>query len=179
MSRTLSSYSQGAGRLLITSALLAVGAPARANNLAGAVNVGPQIHGCGTFVVDLNGAAAGTNLPFQLPASAVARRIGVLFNGECTVAAADDVTYLDVNVQLLSAAGAVIATLAPSNSDNAFCTSTGDSALQHWVSASTNTIYVAPAGGAVVLQIRVIATAMNCTAGESWRVDDLSTLVTN
>jgi hypothetical protein len=179
MSNTVSTFSRRLLRVALASALLGAPLSARAANLAGAVNVTPQVGGCPAVIVDLNGAVAGTNLPFTLPASALPRRVGVLFNGECSVAAADDFTYLDINVQLLNAAGVLIATLAPSSSDNAFCTSTGDSALEHWVSASTNAQYVAPAGAAVGLQVRVIATPTNCAAGEQWRLDDLSTIVTN
>jgi hypothetical protein len=178
MSIAISRHSKRAGLAILGCALALVASPASAEILARSANVSPQSAGCGAFVVDLNGpGVAGNTLPFTLPASATPRTLAVLFNGECSVAAADDTTFLDTTVQLLNPAGVIVATLAPSNSDNAFCTSTGDAALHHWVSASTDAHRVFGAGAAVALQVRVIATTLNCVAGETWRLDDLSTIV--
>jgi hypothetical protein len=152
--------------------------PASADILGGAVNVNPQVSGCGVFVLDLNGAAAGTDLVFTLPASAAVRPLSVLFNAECSVASADSATWLDLNIQLLNAAGALIAVLQPSNSDNALCTSSGSNVLDNWVSASTNTYSLFGAGAAVPgLRIRATASLANCAAGEQFRIDDTSTIV--
>jgi len=63
-----------------------------------------QVFACGSFTLDLNGAAAGTDLVFTLPASATSRPLGVLFNAECSVRGGRWVTWLDLNIQLLNAA---------------------------------------------------------------------------
>jgi hypothetical protein len=155
-------------------------APAEAGILAGATNVNPQVSGCGSVVLDLNGAAAGTDLVFNLPGSATNRPLSVLFAAECSVDAADRVTWLDLNIQLLNAAGAVIATLAPTNSDNALCTSTASGSLDSWVSAETNTYSVFGPGAAVAgLRVRATVALQNCAAGEQFRVDDTSVIVIN
>lgn len=165
------------GSLLVLGVAALSSAPAQAQVLASASNTNAFVNGCGLFVLDLNGAAAGTNLQFTLPASASNRRVAVLFNGECSVASLDDFTWLDVNVQILNGAGAVIATLSPSSSDNAFCTSTGDNALDHWVSASTNGSVLFGPGGAVNLSVRVTAQLQVCAPPDQYRLDDLSTIV--
>ncbi|HWR96850.1 MAG TPA: hypothetical protein VN317_00355 [Candidatus Methanoperedens sp.] len=162
---------------LVIGVLCAAVPGAQAAILGSAANVNPIIHGCGLFVLDVNGSAAGTDLLFTLPASASARPFAVLFNGECSVASLDTVTYLDVNVQILNAAGGLLGTLSPSSSENAFCTSSGRNALDRWVSASTNGVASFAPGGATALRVRVVATLQNCVAPEQYRVDDLSTIV--
>src|SRR5262249_54339466 len=81
--------------------------------------------GCGVKTIDVNGAAAGNCLTINFP---VAGPLVALFNAECTVAGLTDTKWLDVNVLVNGVAA------APSDGDNAFCTSTGDGALEHWVS---------------------------------------------
>jgi hypothetical protein len=122
----------------------------------------PLGNGCGVKVIDLNGAAAGTDLTIFYP---VAGLLVALFNAECTVAALTDSKWLDVNVLVDGVAA------APSNDDNAFCTSTGDGALEHWVSASTNVIRQVGAGNHT---IRVTANISGCAPTEGFRLDDTS-----
>lgn len=153
-------------------------APARAEILAGATNTTSQVFGCGTFSIDLNGSTAGTNLRFTLPDANVDRRLSVLFNAECSVAAGNDATWLDIRLQLLREDGSVVFTLAPSDGGKALCTSTGDGTLEHWVSASTNTYTLFPSGPAVPFQVRAVGILRGCVAGNQWRVDDTATIVT-
>jgi len=169
---------KAAGLVAFGCALALGPLPASAEILGGTTNPNAQVSGCGAFTLDLNGPAAGTDLVFTLPASAANRPLSVLFNAECSVDAADRFTWLDLNVQLLNAAGALIATLAPSNSDNALCTSTGSAVLDSWVSASTNTYNLFGPGAAVPgLRIRAVAALQGCVVGEQFRIDDTSTIV--
>jgi hypothetical protein len=119
--------------------------------------------GCGVKIIDLNGAAAGTDLTIFYPA---AGPLVALFNAECSVDGLTDAKWLDVNVLVNGVAA------APSNDDNAFCTSTGDGALEHWVSASTNVIRQVAAG---FHTIRVTANLVGCVNGvDAFRLDDTS-----
>jgi hypothetical protein len=98
-----------------------------------------------------------------------ASEILVLFNGECTVAAPDDSTSLNISIRVDNVL------LAPTNNfNNAFCTSTGDNMLQHWVSAETNGARSIGAGThTVVVQGRLLG----CTTTDDWQVDDVSLIV--
>jgi hypothetical protein len=121
------------------------------------------IGGCGVKIIDLNGAAAGTDLTIFYP---VAGPLIALFNAECSVDGLTDNKWLDVNVLVDGVAA------APSDGDNAFCTSTGDGALEHWVSASTNVIRQVAAGWHT---IRVTANLVGCTPNvDAFRLDDTS-----
>lgn len=65
----------------------------------------------------------------------------ILFNAECSVKAFDESTYVDVDILVNGAA------VPPSHgADSALCTSTGDGALQHWVSASMSVVKTVGAG---------------------------------
>ena len=108
------------------------------------------------------GAAAGTDVSVFMSASGP---LVTLFNAECTVKARNDYRWLNVNVYI---DGLLV---PPSNSDNAFCTSTGDNALQHWVSASTNGYRYVSAGWH---RVRVTAGIAGCAAGDQFRLDDTS-----
>jgi hypothetical protein len=129
---------------------------------AGATNTTAQQHGCGVFPIDLNGAAAGTDLTIFYPA---AGPLVALFNAECSVAALTDNKWLNVDVFVNGVPA------APSNDDNAFCTSTGDNALEHWVSASTNVIRQVGAGNNT---IHVTASIVGCGGADQFRIDDTS-----
>jgi hypothetical protein len=156
----LSTFALGAGR-------------AQANgNFYSAANPNAQVFGCGVHVIDLNGPAAGTNLPVTLHDT---DRLAVFFNAECSVAGFDRVTWEDITIQVLNAAGALVTTVSPSDNDNAFCTSRGIIALDQWVSASTNGASVLL--GAGNYQIRVLGNLVGCSAGEQVRIDDTSTMV--
>jgi hypothetical protein len=97
------------------------------------------------------------------------REILVLFNAECTVAAPNDTTSLNISIKVDNAL------LAPtSNFNNFFCTSTGDNMLQHWVSAATNGARSVGAGThTVVVQGRL----SGCGPTNDWQIDDLSLIV--
>jgi hypothetical protein len=131
---------------------------------ASATNTAAQVRGCGLQTIDLNGAAAGTDLTIFYPA---AGPLFALYNAECSVDGLTDAKWLDVNVLVDGVAA------APSNDDNAFCTSTGDGALEHWVSASTNVVRQVAAGNHT---IRVQANLVGCVAGDQFRIDDTSLL---
>lgn len=154
--------------------LLTVNQAAANGNLFNAANTVAQVFGCGVQTIDLNSAVAGVNnLSVTLQDT---DRLAVFFNGECTVGAANDFTWLDINVQVLNSAGVLVTTISPSSDDNAFCTSTGDNSIGgHWVSASTNGVSIPLAAG--TYQVRVQGTLQGCVAGNQWRIDDLSTIV--
>jgi hypothetical protein len=137
---------------------------ASATNTSAQTNLPPPQE-CVAQTIDLNGAAAGTDVIVDFTA---AGPLVALFNAECSVAALDDSTWLDVDI-LVDGVKA-----APSNNDNAFCTSTGDGALEHWVSASTNVIRHVGAGQHTVqVDVRLVG----CKPGDQWRIDDLSIIV--
>jgi len=125
---------------------------------------GAQVCGCGTRTIDLNGGAAGTDVRVSMSA---AGPLVALFNAECSVKGTTDTKWLDIDVYIDGVR------VAPSNGDNAFCTSTGDNALQHWVSASTNVVRRVGAG---IHTVRVRGTLRGCVAGDRWRIDDISTI---
>ena len=98
----------------------------------------------------------------------------VLFNAECSVASADSITWYDIDIQIIAPGGAVT-TLAPSNDDNAFCTSSGLNALQRWSSNATNGTFTPAQVGNY--QVRVRGTLQGFAAGESVRIDDTSLII--
>lgn len=95
-------------------------------------------------------------------------KVAVLYNAECSVAATD--TETSVNIDIL--VDGIVAT--PSNGDNLFCTSNGTGVLDSWVSASTNVGATLAAGTHTV---RVRGTLTNFNAGEEGWMDDISLLV--
>jgi hypothetical protein len=96
------------------------------------------------------------------------KKVVILFNAECSVDAFDDTTWVDIDVLVDGVA------VPPSNGDNAFCTSTGDEQLQHWVRAST---YVAKAVAAGSHTVQVRGTLRGFAPGDQWQIDDLSLIV--
>jgi hypothetical protein len=106
-----------------------------------------------------------TSLTFAVPQT---RKVVLLFNAECSVDAFDDTTWVDIDVLV---DGVVV---PPSNGDNAFCTSTGDGQLQHWVNAST---YVARTVAAGSHTVQVRGTLRGFAPGDRWQIDDLSLIV--
>ena len=99
----------------------------------------------------------------------------VLFNAECSVSAADTLTWYDINLQIISPTG-VVTTLAPSNNDNAFCTSHGNNVQQNWSSNETNGVFFPSVSG--VYRVRVQGQLIGFSAGESVRIDDISLVIT-
>ena len=93
----------------------------------------------------------------------------ILFNAVCSVDALDDTTYVDIDILVDGV------TVPPSHAtDNALCTSAGDGELQHWVSTGLNVVKTVGAGTHMV-QIRGMLQGF--TAGDCWRIDDLSLIV--
>jgi hypothetical protein len=145
---------------------LAVGEAWAADTNA-AVNGAAQLIAAGSLVIlDLNGGAAGTDLVVSTPG---VTELAVFFNAECTVDAPDDSTWLAIEILVN---GVLI---PPTGVDRAFCTSTGDNALQHWVSAAANVYRLVGAGNHVV---RVRAQLVGEVAGDNGRIDDTSIIVT-
>jgi hypothetical protein len=131
-----------------------------------AVNANPRIITPGVLaVLDLNGPAAGIDLIVGVPATS---EISIFFNAECTVDAPTDLVYLAVDILV---DGVLI---PPTGIDRAFCTATGDNALQHWVSAEANVYRIVAAGNHVV---RVRAQLVNEAGGDTARIDDTTIIV--
>ena len=96
-------------------------------------------------------------------------QLTILFNAVCSVDALDDTTYIDIDILVDGAAA------PPSQAaDNALCTSTGDGALQHWVSTGMSVVKTVGAGTHTV-QVR--GTVRGFTAGDRWLIDNLSLIV--
>ena len=139
---------------------------ASAGDINSAVNTAARIIGPGVLaVLDVNGSAAGTDLVVFTPGAA---ELAVFFNAECSVDSLSDGTYLAIDILV---DGVLI---PPTGIDRAFCTGTGDNALQHWVSAEANVYRVVPAGNHLV---RVRAQLVAEGAGDNGRIDDTSLLV--
>lgn len=155
MRRSFGMFSALCGVMLMASQVWAFGS---------ATNTSAQVFGCGAHTIDLNGAAGGTDVSVFMSS---AGPLVALFNAECSVKGATDTKWLDIDVYI----DGVLT--SPSNGDNAFCTSTGDNALQHWVSASTNVVRSVGSGFHTV---RVRGTLRGCVAGDQWRIDDISTI---
>ena len=155
----------GAGLLMAASIGLAA-TEVRGADTNAAVNVNPRIITPGVLaVLDLNGPAAGTDLIIGVPNTS---EISIFFNAECSVDAANDLVYLAVDILV---DGVLI---PPTGIDRAFCTGTGDNALQHWVSAEANVYRIVAAGNHV---IRVRAQLVGEAAGDTARIDDTSLIV--
>jgi hypothetical protein len=156
-----------AGTALAVAAPLSLAAGgAWAADTNSAVNTNAQLIAAGSLVIlDLNGAGAGTDLLISTPA---VTELSLLFNAECSVDAADDSTYIAIEIIVN---GVVI---PPTGIDRAFCTSTGDNALQHWVSAEANAYRVVGAGNHI---IRARAQLVGEVAGDNGRIDDTSMIV--
>ncbi|MDG9670429.1 hypothetical protein ONV78_22010 [Hahella sp. CR1] len=98
----------------------------------------------------------------------------VFFNAECAVQSADNFTWFDINLEVTYPNGTV-SIIAPSNSDNAFCTGHGNNILGTWSSNETHgTFYASQTGW---YRIRVIGQLMGYTSGERVRMDDMSLIV--
>ncbi len=100
----------------------------------------------------------------------------VFYNAECSVKSSDTNTYYDINIQIISPAGAV-STLAPSSSDNAFCSGKGDNLLRKWSSNATNGTYKPSVAG--WHRVRIRGQLMGFNPGERARIDDISLIITD
>ena len=93
------------------------------------------------------------------------KRVAIFYNGECSVAAANDITWLDTNLYVDAAL------VTPSDSDNAFCTSTGDNSLDHWSSNETQGVAILTPGCHTIRAVHQLIGA------GSYRIDDTSLIV--
>ncbi len=112
-----------------------------------------------------------TGLTLEIDTSGLAAtRLLIFFNAECTVGAPNNNTWLNISI-LVDGAG-----ISPSNNDNAFCTSRGDSSISNgWVSASTNgATTVTPGPHSIQVNGQL---SSNASATDQWRIDDLSLIV--
>ena len=109
-----------------------------------------------------NGAALTVN-------TAVPSRLVILFNAECSVAAPTNSDWLHVEILVDGVAA------PPSGGDQALCTSDGDSALDNWVTAASDTAVDVGAGTHTV-QLRGSLVGSG-VAGDDWWIGDLSLIV--
>ena len=145
--------------LAVIAAAGLTGKDASATDVNFVSNTNAQVFGAGVFTVaSLNFTVSGV------------REIVVLFNAECSVAASNDVTWLNIDILV----DGVL--LAPSSSDNAFCTGTGDGALEHWVSAETNGARAVGTSGLTTSHSVVVRGNFGFGSG-TWRIDDISLIV--
>lgn len=124
--------------------------------------VDPVITGCG--FVQVRHSLNCVN-PGDVPV-----RVDVKFCGECTVAAFNDTTWLNVDILVNGIA------IPPTNDDNAFCTNTADNQLDDWVSACADGLaLLRPGNNSVVVRGNLPV----CAAGNTFRLDDSSVVVFN
>lgn len=113
-------------------------------------------------------ATGVSSLRLQLPEPT---RVAVFFSAECSVDAADDSSWLDLDLLL---DGAALPPTGGGGGDNAFCTSTGSSQLDRWVTARAIGFAELPAGD---YQLTATGRLQNFTTGESWWIDDSTVVV--
>jgi len=95
---------------------------------------------------------------------AVTSSVAIFFSGECTVAAPDDTTWLDVDIRVDGVA------LAPTSGNNAFCTSESASSLSRgWHSGSADAVGTLSPGAHT---IDVSAALMSATSSDQWRMGE-------
>jgi hypothetical protein len=151
-------------RAVVVTAAAAGAASAADSNLE--VNPKPQLVGAvGVTVLDLNGGSPGTD---AIVATAATGELSVFFNAECSVAAPDDTTFVAVEILVDGSFTALNGT------DRAFCTSTGDSSLEHWVSAAANVVRAVGAGSHT---IRVRARLVGGVRPDRGQIDDTTLVV--
>ena len=92
-------------------------------------------------------------------------QVVIIYTAECSVNALDTVSWLDIDIRVNGTA------VAPTDGDDAFCTSSGSGSLDGWVSAATQIRAVLPAG---VHTIEIVGALRVFTACEQWRIDDQS-----
>jgi hypothetical protein len=126
--------------------------------------------------LNLTGQPGNASLVVTSPNLGEDELLIIWFAAECSVAAPDRATWLDLDILVNGVA------LPPTNNDNAFCTSTGSNALDSWVSTAIHgaivgatTVPAVVGGPPYTIQVR--GTLRNFNAGESWRIDDLSLIV--
>lgn len=114
------------------------------------------------------GQLGETSLPLYLVKPA---EVQIAFVAECTVAAPDERTWLNVDLLVDGIA------ITPTNADDAFCTSTGTNALNRWVSASRDaSVSLSP--GMHQIEVRAHIPLVVFDPGESWRLDDKALVLT-
>jgi hypothetical protein len=101
------------------------------------------------------------------------QRVVVSFNAECSVRAANDFVYLDIEI-LVDGVAAV-----PSNGDDAYCTSDDDNQLASWVTAQRSVVAVLADPGFHSVQVRgtLIGCLDTAPRDDMWRIDDSTTIV--
>jgi hypothetical protein len=113
--------------------------------------------------------AGATSLTFST--TKANQRIVISYNAECGVAGLDNITYVDLDILVDGIAA------PPSDSDNAFCTDHGNGIRANWVSAVTTVVITVPNPGTHTVQVR--GKLQHFDEGDSWSVDDSSTVITN
>ncbi|WLQ16180.1 hypothetical protein O5O45_09660 [Hahella aquimaris] len=124
-------------------------------------------------VITANGAAHYLPINLSFYASTTGTR-AIFFNGECAVQSNDNFTWYNINIEVTSPSG-VVTVIAPSNSDNAFCTGKGNGVLGNWSSNETHGTYYASTVG--WYRVRVQGQLIGYGAGESVDMDDMSLIV--
>ena len=130
------------------------------------VNPKSQLIGNAVRVLDLDGGSPGTDFIVFTTADGA---LSVFFNAECSVAAPNDTTYVSLDILVDGSF-----TAGNFGTDRAFCTSTGDNALQHWVSAAANVVRNVSAGSHT---IRVRARLIGGTRTDRGQIDDITLIV--
>jgi hypothetical protein len=164
----MNTVSKYASRRILSGLLCGVGlvtaGSVSADDVTNAVNVNPLTFADGA-THDLIRVVAST------PAG-VTTELVITHSFECAVEGNDRVTWFDLDILVN---GVLI---APTNSDNASCTSTPPDqdvmGLTNWATTSITVVARVPGGNNLVL---VRGTLRNFTAGERVRVDDQSLVV--
>jgi hypothetical protein len=112
----------------------------------------------------------GGSTTMSFTTTAPNQRVAVLFNTQCSVQAADHISYVDPDILIDGVAA------PPSNVNTALCTSNGHNiGNSGWVSTSTNAIKTVAKAGSHTIMVRV--TLRNYNSGENFRIDDTSIIV--
>lgn len=124
---------------------------------------------CGTLTL-IPTTGTSTSMPFITVADN--QRVVVTFSAECSVKAPDNDTWLNIDI-LVDGVEA-----PPSQTtDNAFCTSRGNNALDGWVSASLSVVFVVPEPGLHSVVVRGSLVGCSDTTDDQWRIDDATTVI--
>ncbi|MES2354603.1 MAG: hypothetical protein V4568_09420 [Pseudomonadota bacterium] len=133
----------------------------------------------GNFTFAGPGPAAVPIAPgvFQTPAfaNAASQRFLVLYTAECSVDAANQGTWLDLDIQAVNVATGAVTVLAPTvGTSDAFCTSNGTAGQDNWHMNAVNAVGGGglPAGNYV---IRVVGKVQG-GAGQGWLGDSSLTV---
>jgi hypothetical protein len=119
-----------------------------------------------SHLIPLNDAGS-TVLPFVTTTDN--QRIVISFNAECAVAASNWFAFVNLDILVDGAP------TSPSSNDNAFCTSHNFAGGGGWVSAVSTSVFIVPDPGLHNVQVRGFLASFS--AGNSWSIDDSSTIV--